>query len=501
MAKVYGDRWRVIRSLSEGGQAQLFEVADARGVVIGACALKRIRNPLRRDRFDNEVEALRRLDHPGIVKLIDHSTDPAGPAYLVMPLAVGGDLSKRVQAFKDNLDGTVSVALSLAAALEAAHAGRIVHRDVKPANILFPGPGNEVWLADFGICYLPEAVRVTENGEIVGPRSFLAPELEAGIVAEATPAADVYSLGKVLYYMISGGVVLPREMIDEDRYARILERGGRFSLFGLLLRRMICRLDDRLETMAAVSKELGRIADWDRYSIDPPISPLTRSRIESLQRDAVTGKRDHVSEMDAERRGREDAAAIGRQMAGFLQGELEKFAIDLAVDGEISAEVGNIPKGELGHLEVKDLHSTLGVQVVMGGLSSRVSASHVLQLHLCRRQRTMVRINIGATVPPRAPPEDVVFTVVPIYRRLGNGDRPRVEKGHYLLPGNRLHPMFDPPRPGVAPAPTPPIQVMLLEVPSGTWPGSADRLREIATSACDHFVEVLTRNKDSHWVV
>ena len=219
----------------------------------------------------------------------------------------------------------------------------------------------------------------------------------------------------MLYYMVSGGVILPREMIDDNRYAQVLERGGRYKLFGLLLRRMICRVDVRIQSMSAVWKELERIADWDRHPIDPPVGRASRSRIESLQRGTIVGKREHVSEMDAERRRREDAAAVRQQMADSLQGELEKFAATMTVEGEIAAYVGEIPNGDLGHLEVRGLRSVGGTQVVVGGLSSRVSASHVLQLHLCQDQRFSVRIHVGPTMAPQAPPpEEVVFTVVPI---------------------------------------------------------------------------------------
>lgn len=95
-----------------------------------------------------------------------------------MPIA-SGNLEDRVGLYKGDLDAVLRVATQLADALAAAHALEIVHRDVKPANILFPRLDHEVWLSDFGICHDGAAkVRLTGVGEVVGSRGFTAPELE-----------------------------------------------------------------------------------------------------------------------------------------------------------------------------------------------------------------------------------------------------------------------------------------------------------------------------------
>jgi serine/threonine protein kinase len=99
----------------------------------------------------------------------------------------------------------VTVAKQITAALIAAHAANVIHRDVKPKNILFTGNGHETWLTDFGICLIREAPRITELPEVMGPREFMAPELADGGELDVTPAADLYSLGKLIYFMISGG--------------------------------------------------------------------------------------------------------------------------------------------------------------------------------------------------------------------------------------------------------------------------------------------------------
>ena len=207
-AKVYGGRWEVVRPLGEGGQAHVYAVKDLRGEHVSEMALKRLTNVKRRDRFLKEAAAGLRLQHENIVKVIDHSTlgedfDDKERQFLVMPLAAGGSLERRAALYKESLDSTLIVAGHLASALAHAHANGVIHRDVKPANVLFKGDDHDCLLADFGICLLLDEPRATEAGEAVRPWEFIAPELLGGGKLDVTPAADLYSLGKLIYYMYS----------------------------------------------------------------------------------------------------------------------------------------------------------------------------------------------------------------------------------------------------------------------------------------------------------
>jgi serine/threonine protein kinase len=279
MAKKYGGRWEVVDGspLGSGGQGTVYRVRDLSGEFDGEFALKRVPDINRRERFRREVEAIRRLTdpethatHPNIISLIDHSalgeTNDTEKQFLVMPIAHGGDLSTpgRLALYKDSIDAVLQVATQVATALGAAHQRQIIHRDVKPKNILFTGNGHETWLSDFGICLIREAPRITETPEVMGPRAFMAPELEEGGQLDVSPAADIYSLGKIIYYMLSGGVILPRERMHEPQFSGIFGKGQRHQLIEILLGRMVCPLDRRIARTSEVLEELKKIEDWKK---------------------------------------------------------------------------------------------------------------------------------------------------------------------------------------------------------------------------------------------
>ena len=254
--------------------------------------LKRILNAKRRSRFVSEVNACKRLSHPNIISVIDHSaldSDEKSPEkmYLVMPLMAAGDLEKRAAIYQGSVDSTLLVAAALASGLAHAHGHGVIHRDVKPANILFAKDDHAPVLSDFGICLLRDDPRVTETGEVVGPRAFIAPELEDGGKLDATPAADVYSLGKVIYFMLSGGVILPRERHSEPQYDLFAGKGGRYLLLARLLDRMICARDRRVQTMPEVLTEIQRIQEWEDKQ-GAPLSSRASTQLSAMLVESLT---------------------------------------------------------------------------------------------------------------------------------------------------------------------------------------------------------------------
>ena len=218
-----------------------------------------------------------------------------------MPIADGSDLSKsgRIELYRETLDGTLLVAKQIASGLGSAHASNVVHRDVKPQNVLFTGHGHDIWISDFGICLIRGQDRITVTPEAVGPRAFMAPELEGGGKLEVTPAADIYSLGKVIYYMVSGGLILPRERLHEEEYSRIFDRGERYGLLYHLLMKMVCSLSSRLQTMEEVIRDLENIQAWEQNAQLLPISRTGLAAIARMQRRAVDADRIRSEQMTA----------------------------------------------------------------------------------------------------------------------------------------------------------------------------------------------------------
>jgi eukaryotic-like serine/threonine-protein kinase len=187
------------------GTGSAADVHRARDLLHGIdVALKRFRagaspHDLRQQR--REMEALAYLDHPGLVRLHDGGTDGGRP-FVVTDLVEGPTLAERIAAGPPLAPGVVRrLGAQLAGALAHVHAAGIVHRDVKPANVLL-GDGNRPRLADFGISRTADTTSATADGCVVGTAAYLAPEQARG--EKVGPAADIYSLGLVLLEALTG---------------------------------------------------------------------------------------------------------------------------------------------------------------------------------------------------------------------------------------------------------------------------------------------------------
>ncbi|CAA9450127.1 MAG: Serine/threonine protein kinase [uncultured Rubrobacteraceae bacterium] len=154
------------------------------------------------ERFEREVKSVASLDHPNIVRVFDSGTGDDGSPYMAMELVGGGTLKDRIR-HEGPLPPreAARVALQVADALGAAHAAGIVHRDVKPENVLLTQDGR-VKVADFGIARATEATAMTRTSMILGTVPYLSPEQARG--EPVGPASDLYSLGVVLYEVLTG---------------------------------------------------------------------------------------------------------------------------------------------------------------------------------------------------------------------------------------------------------------------------------------------------------
>jgi eukaryotic-like serine/threonine-protein kinase len=195
------DRYRIDARIGGGGMADVFEARDEaldRDVAIKL--LRGIDDPAAARRFAEEIRLTARLNHPNVVQLFDAGEHDGAP-YLVLERVTGGTLSQAMTEEGMAAERVADIGRQTAAALEHAHAEGIVHRDVKPSNILLTAEGT-VRLADFGIALTATATRLTVAGSVAGSAGYVSPEQVLGTGAGA--ASDVYALGLVLLECLTG---------------------------------------------------------------------------------------------------------------------------------------------------------------------------------------------------------------------------------------------------------------------------------------------------------
>jgi serine/threonine-protein kinase len=193
-------RYRVERTLGSGGMAVVYLAHDEelhRRVAIKVLAEHLAGDDSFRARFLQESKLAGRLSHPNVVQVYD-AGETEGSPYIVMEYVPGDTIAQRG---KLSYREAVPLALQACAGLQHAHAAGLVHRDVKPANLLVR-EDDVLKIADFGIARAAELTRLTEHGTVLGTAAYLSPEQAAG--EEVTTATDIYSLGAVVYELLTG---------------------------------------------------------------------------------------------------------------------------------------------------------------------------------------------------------------------------------------------------------------------------------------------------------
>ena len=198
--------YRIIGLLGRGGVADVYRAEDerlGREVALKAVPAEFARDPQRVERFEREVRAAAKLNHPNIVTVHEFGQSE-GQHFYAMALMPGGDLKARIRANPEGMPAAEAraVAAAVARALDYAHRRGVVHRDVKPENILFGEEGTPQ-LTDFGIARaMTEGTRMTATGMSIGSPHYMSPEQAQGL--EVDGRSDLYSLGVVLYEMLTG---------------------------------------------------------------------------------------------------------------------------------------------------------------------------------------------------------------------------------------------------------------------------------------------------------
>ncbi|MEW1960995.1 serine/threonine-protein kinase [Microbacterium sp. NPDC077644] len=217
------ERYAIEERLGEGGMGVVYRARDRQlGRVV---AVKVFRSgATETERTASETRLLAGLNHPALVTLHDAHIGAREPRYIVMEHVDGPTLRARLDVGPLSPRAAIRLADDLADALHAVHAAGIVHRDVKPANVLLrrsevPGEEFRAKLADFGIAHLVDTTRLTTPGTIIGSAGYLSPEQVTG--SAPVPASDVYALGLVLLESLTGERAFAQDGIREAVVARL----------------------------------------------------------------------------------------------------------------------------------------------------------------------------------------------------------------------------------------------------------------------------------------
>jgi len=281
------DRYRLVNLLGRGGTAEVWRAED--GALGRSVALKLVTVPTDDSaaRAGEEARLLAKLSHPGLVPVYDAGTDERDRPWVVMELVEGETLSDTIKRGPVPSVRSAEIGRSIADALGYVHAQGLVHRDVKPGNVLM-GRDGRVRLTDFGIARLVDAARVTSTGMMVGTASYLAPEQVAG--EPVGPPADVYALGLVLLEVLTGEreyagstveVALAR-LQRQPSVPRTLPAGWPGLLTAMTAREPAAR-----PTPGEAATELARIAAGGESTTVLPLATPAAARTSVLPRTRV----------------------------------------------------------------------------------------------------------------------------------------------------------------------------------------------------------------------
>lgn len=270
-------RYQIIESLGQGGMASVYKAFDTS--LERYLAIKVIRTDIGGEesqflaRFQREAKALAKLDHPYILKVLDYG-EQNGIPYLVMPFVQGGTLKEKMGHPMPYAQAAALLA-PIADALEYAHQRGIIHRDVKPANILLTETGVPL-LSDFGIAKIlsaQESTQLTGTGVGIGTPDYMAPEQWLG---NADPRTDIYSLGIVFFEMVTGyrpfsadtpAAVLLKHLNDPLPRPRSFVTDLPEEVEQVLFKALAKDMENRFQSMGSFAEALGKLAHGERLNM------------------------------------------------------------------------------------------------------------------------------------------------------------------------------------------------------------------------------------------
>lgn len=199
-------RYEIKRILGRGGMGVVYLAHDTRlgrDVALKMLAGGTAASPEILARFNGEAEAVAQLQHAGIAQIFDVGETDGSP-YFTMEYLSGGTLADRIDHVPQSPHEAAKTVETLARAIHASHAHGILHRDLKPTNVLI-GDAGALKITDFGLAkFMQRDQSATRTGEVMGTPSYMAPEQASGVVRKLGPACDVYALGAILYELVTG---------------------------------------------------------------------------------------------------------------------------------------------------------------------------------------------------------------------------------------------------------------------------------------------------------
>jgi serine/threonine protein kinase len=261
--QVWKDRYEIERPLGRGGMSAVFLAKDrqllSKSVVVKVLLEEITNDAWMQQKFKQEMEALARIDHPGVVGVLDTGTTPEGKPFLVMQYVEGDTLRNLMDQGPMEFTRAAKIVRQVAQALGAAHEKGVWHRDLKPENIMLQHSGGEdyIKLIDFGIAGIQNSQFTGEATKVAGTLTYMAPEQFAG---NPCAASDTYALGVVAYEMLTGRTPFPSSSMThlvQEGLTWELPRRARPDLPEAAERAILKAVSFRAEQRQASIRELG----------------------------------------------------------------------------------------------------------------------------------------------------------------------------------------------------------------------------------------------------